>query len=160
MTEKKIYWSDVQPLEDPHLIDEYEEFVGFRFPEDFRACALENNGGMPSLKEDGPSVGVMADCGEGLDFCCLLNFNKREDFEDNTIWWSLEEIDYPSRIAERYVHFAEDSFGNFYCFDKRDSSIVLLEHEDGSVTRVAKTFTDMLNAFYDEDDYDDLGFSD
>ena len=42
-----MVWYFVKPLESVELIDEFEEFVGYKFPVSFRICVKVNNGGSP-----------------------------------------------------------------------------------------------------------------
>ena len=43
-------WRFVEVLQSEDCISEYEEKIGYRFPEDFRECIKRNNGGYPEKK--------------------------------------------------------------------------------------------------------------
>ena len=74
-------WYFVEPLESVELIDEFEEFVGYKFPVSFRNCVKENNGGSPE-----PNV-FDTESSEEIGLEHLLSFNKKDDCN---IWDMVE----------------------------------------------------------------------
>ena len=75
---------------------------------------------------------------------CLLSFNK--DSEDSIrVFPDFENHE----LRQKYVCFAEDSFGNFICFRKTDMSIVFIDHETERVERIAPDFEAFLNGLYE-----------
>ena len=130
-------WKYVKPLTTEKHIDDFECMVRYAFPDDFRKCVKEHNGGFP-------------------EFCCFdterakeralksfLSFNK-DDRE--TVWklyeWSKE------MLGDRYVPFALDNFGNLICFDADNDHIVFLDHETAQAERIADTFGSFMDSLY------------
>lgn len=74
----------------------------------------------------------------------FLSFNK-EDRE--TVWkifdWNKEEL------ANKYVPFGIDNFGNLICFDANNDKIVFVNHEDMSVEAIAENFDGFMSGLYE-----------
>ena len=43
-------WKFITPFKSTNLITEYEEKIGYKFPEDFKECIKQNNYGYPENK--------------------------------------------------------------------------------------------------------------
>ena len=131
-------WKYVKTLKSANLIDEFETLVCYELPKEFKECVLQYNGGRPECK------GFDTDTNKGRELKSFLSFNK-EDRE--TVWkiyeWNKEEL------ANRYLAFAIDNFGNLICFDMRNDNVVFLNHEDLSAEHIAKTFTEFLELLYE-----------
>ena len=73
----------------------------------------------------------------------FLSFNKNDR---ETVWkiyeWNKQEL------ADRYVAFAVDNFGNLICFDANNDNIVFLNHEDLGVEKVADDFMEFINKLH------------
>ena len=143
-------WKFVEPLQSEDLIIEYEEKIGYKFPEDFKACVKQNNNGYPENKIFYSWKGKRK---RKRVFNLLLSFNK----DDITSIWRYN--DWRGRFRdwfrlsdgeiENYIVFACDQFGNLICYDKRTDKIVFINHEcaDFSVTveEIADSFTELIN---------------
>ena len=70
-------WEFVKTLKSVDLIDEFESFVSYKLPKDFKECVMQYNGGYPEREA------FDTDSTEGRVFNNLLSFNK-EDI--STIW--------------------------------------------------------------------------
>ncbi len=142
-------WRFVEVLQSEDCISEYEEKIGYRFPEDFRECIKRNNGGYPEKKMFYSRKGSRK---HKRVFNSLLSFNK-EDL--SSIWqyndWRGRFSDwfrYSDGKIENYVTFANDPFGNMICFDKRSDKIVFIDHEKlgSDAEEVADSFTYLINS--------------
>lgn len=143
-------WRFVEPLQSEDLINEYEEKIGYKFPEDFRECVRLNNGGYPEKKIFCSYKGKSK---RKRVFDYLLSFNKGDT---DSIWqyndWRGRFGDwfrYSNGEIENYVKFAGDPFGNIICFDKRTDKIVFIDHEKLSsfeVEEIADSFTELINS--------------
>lgn len=130
-------WKYVKPLKSVKNIDDFECLVKYAFPNDFRKCVIENNGGRPEFRcfnTDKANERVLKS---------FLSFNK-DDKE--TVWkmyeWSKDEL------ANRFVPFAIDNFGNLICFDADNDHIVFLNHETLVIENIKDTFDDFMNSLY------------
>lgn len=132
-----VQWGFVEPLEDPTLICSYEKQEWFRFPKEFKELVLSVNGAYPSREE------FITEQGTVTDLKCLLSFNRDSS---NSIWIMP---DYENKkLRKQYVVFAEDSNGNYICFQKRNLSIVWIDHETETVERIAPDFVSFLNMLF------------
>jgi hypothetical protein len=145
-------WFKGSPI-DESLIRETESVFGIKFPLDYIDCVLENNGGTPIPNSfDFPDR-------KGAVFVRLLSHKK--DSPSNIVkvynWCKRDLMDniYP---------FAESAFGNYICFNYRDSqerpTIVFYEHEKPSrktaISPICNTFTELIGKLYEIEDDDDL----
>lgn len=131
-------WKYVKKLMSADLIADFESTAGYCFCDAFRNCVLLNNGGRPSKRC------FDTDKAKGREIKSLLSFNK-EDRE--TVWkifeWSKTEL------ANQFIPFAIDNFGNLICFDNINSKVVFLNHEDQSTECIADNFETFINELYD-----------
>lgn len=131
-------WKYVKELSSIDLINEYEGLVNYTFNESFKNCVKENNGGRPAKKVFNTNKA------KERELKSFLSFN-HDDKE--TVWkifeWNKEEL------ANKYVPFAIDNFGNIIGFDSTNDKIIFLNHEDMSIELIADNFDDFLNALYE-----------
>ncbi len=139
-------WRSVKPLVSNDIIDEYEKTINYHFPDSFREFVKINNGGKPSHKVFNTKVV------KERVFDNLLSFNK-DDVD--TIWhyndWKGDMSDwykFSNGEVENYIAFACDAFGNLICFDKRNDSVVWIDHETMNVEFVAKSFTEFIESLH------------
>lgn len=146
-------WRFVEPLQSEDFISEYEEKIGYRFPEDFRECVKLHNAGYPEKKIFYSWKGNHK---YERVFDSLLSFNK-DDI--SSIWqyndWRGRFSDwfkYSDGEIENYIKFAGDAFGNIICFDKRTDKIVFINHEKlgSDIEEVADSFTELMNSLKSE----------
>lgn len=130
-------WKYVKELKTTHFIDEYERLVKYVFCESFRNCVIINNGGRPDRKI------FDTDKVKERELKSFLSFNK-EDRE--TVWkifeWNKKEL------ANRYIPFGIDHFGNLICFDADTDKVVFVNHEDLSTESIAENFDSFLDGLY------------
>lgn len=131
-----MYWDYVNRLTVPGSIHAFEWLTGYKFPKEFRDCAILNNGGRPRKRAFGTDAGMVH------EVKAFLSFNK-EDKE--TVWdifnWNKQEL------KGLYIPFAIDNFGNLICFD-RDGKVVFLCLETGQEEHVADSFKEFLDNLY------------
>lgn len=130
-------WKYVKPLSSGDNINEFECLVKYAFPDDFRECIKKYNGGRPENKI------FDTDASQERALKSFLSFNKNDR---ETVWkiyeWNKQEL------ADRYVAFAVDNFGNLICFDADNDNIVFLNHEDLGVEKVADNFMDFMKKLH------------
>ncbi len=137
-------WKRTIPLESAELIDEFERVAGYSFCESFKKLVIDNNRGRPSkyvfdTKKTKERV-----------FNHLLSFNKEDEVN---MWIWLNVWDEPAKhLAERYIVFACDPFGNDICFDKTNDKVVFIDHETLTVEEVADSFDEFINSLYEDED--------
>ena len=143
---QELNWSFVEELEDEKLIEEFETFVGYTFPEDYKACVKLYNGGAPewdTFDVKNEDIGT-------TDFGYLYSFNK--DSEES-IWdlYGFDGSDRKSRkYAKKYIAFTSTSFGDPICFDKKSNHIIFVDHETLKVEKLAKSFSEFMEMLYEE----------
>ena len=133
-------WKYVKPLVSMDSIEKFEELVSYHFPEEFKKCIIECNGGRPIERT------FDTDKVSGRELKSFLSFNM-EDKE--TVWKLYEWLD--KKVSDKYVVFATDNFGNMICFSKIDNSINFINHEevDMDVEKIAKDFNEFMHILYD-----------
>ncbi|CAM3914800.1 1,3-beta-glucan synthase regulator [Bacillus luti] len=147
-----VTWIGVNKKEitDEH-IQQVEQYLGVKFPNDFIECVKKYDGGYPR-----PKVFDI----QGLDestFNDLLTLHIDDKY---SIVQKYENI--KDRLMDGVYPFTSDSFGNFICFDYRSNpespTIIFWDHEEeeieDSLYPVCSTFTELLNslhAFEDEE---------
>lgn len=133
-----MQWKYVKPIKDENLIGEFEKLADFKFPDAFKECVKQNNGGRPEHKV------FDTDKRKERGLKSFLSFNK-DDSE--TVWkisdWNKEEL------QDRYIPFAIDNFGNLICFDAINSRVVFVDVENGNIEMIASDFSGFLQKLYD-----------
>ena len=138
-------WRWVKPLESEDLIKEYEENIGYTFPNEYKEVVKNYNGARPEFKEFKSKQGRRK---KARVFEFLFSFNKYDKW---SIWglnnWKGDMRDWniDSKI-ENMVGFAGDPFGNLICFDKTNGHIVFVDHETLNIEPVADSFTEFINS--------------
>lgn len=130
-------WKYIKPLLSIELIYEFENSTKYLFPDTFKQFIIKHNGGRPSK-----SVFDTNKTKE-RELKSFLSFN-REDKE--TVWkiieWNKEEL------ADKYVPFGIDNYGNTICFDKENDMVIFVNHEDKSIEIIADDFDNFINKLY------------
>lgn len=129
------------------MIINVEKELGYKFPKDYIEAVLKYGSGSPF-----PYVLDIPDK-KGLVFNRLFTFSEPVD---GTCIMAYREID---DMSKGLVPIADDGFGNLYCYDFRYSMdnpvIVYWDHETAAIYQAFSSFTEMVNAVYDDDDDDD-----
>ncbi len=131
-------WRFIKPLKCDGLIEEFEVDQDYEFPNAFKECIKKNNGGRPEKST------FDTDKTKERYMKSLLSFNK----ENSVNIWSVNEW-VKKELAESYIAFAIDNFGNLICFDIDDNSIVFWDHETNKTESVAETFDEFLDKLYE-----------
>ena len=136
---KMVKWSFKKSEISDSRIKEIQEKLNVIFPKDFVECVLENNGGQPTpecfdFKGHKEAVfNALVDLsfdGKGNLFEILQNLN--------------------GQLPDRIIPFANDPFGNFFCFDFRENgspNIVFWNHEksgNDAIESVGFGFSEIL----------------
>ncbi|MGN0974171.1 MAG: SMI1/KNR4 family protein [Bacilli bacterium] len=128
-----------KPLGENKII-EVERLFGFKLPDDYKNCVMENNGGFPE-----PNT---FDCDDGR---IEAVFNDLISFTDEDLNIKM----FSEFSLKKLIPFGRDPFGNLLCFDYNeniDSPKVVFYNceETGStlITPVCQTFTDLLDRLY------------
>ena len=130
-------WKYIKPLLSIELIYEFENSTKYLFPDTFKQFIIKHNGGRPnkSIFDTNKT--------KERELKSFLSFN-REDKE--TVWkiieWNKEEL------ADKYVPFGIDNYGNTICFDKENDMVIFVNHEDKSIEIIADGFDNFINKLY------------
>ncbi|HDR4736958.1 TPA: SMI1/KNR4 family protein [Bacillus cereus] len=145
-----ITWIGVSKKEiTDNEIKKVEEYFNIKLPNDFIECVKENDGGYPQ-----PKVFDIAGQDEST-FNDLLTLHMDDKYSIVQRYENIKEW-----LVDRVYPFASDSFGNFLCFDYRNTldspTIVFWDHEEEDIEKaiypVCSTFTELLNSLRDFED--------
>ena len=143
---KDMEWRYVKELKNEGLVAEFEETIGYEFPQDFKECINFINGGRPRYQDFDTSL-----C-EGRDILAISSFNK----DDSGNMWNSYEWDEDCEefkgFTGRYIPFAYSDGGDDICFDTSNNHVVYIDHETAEVEEVADTFTEFINSLYEYED--------
>lgn len=144
-----IHWVSTHGKVQKEIIEHIEKRLGIPFPEDYKECARINHGGTPV-----PDTFDLEEYGEGV-VNRLLSFNEDSPIYILNTWESLKTV---HKQPKEIIPFANDPFGNIYCFDYRESEsnpvIVFYDHEtdpddDMALTYVCDTFTELIESLHE-----------
>ncbi|MFK7058596.1 SMI1/KNR4 family protein [Flavobacterium oreochromis] len=122
-----------------------ENELGINLPQDFKNLYLVSNGGIPDKRNI-----LNRDNGE---FITISNFFpiKYSKLENNLGYSTIEDI-YSNNLREglldkKYIPFAEDWGGNYFCIDLSTQRIfiVFMDVEEEQKILLAENFTDFIN---------------
>ena len=132
----ELTWKVARPLTDEAPIRKLEELIGTNLPNDYVECVMKNNAGYPSLEIFKTSTGI-----ERI-FNNLLTF---DESKKANIFQTYESLCVTTE-NRTLLPFAEDSFGNYICFDFSGSNmrVVFWEHETQRIEIISSTFTEFL----------------
>lgn len=148
MSKKKptslVTWRWNEPPLKEGDVAKIERLWSEKLPGDYLECARLNHGGHPT-----PPCFDMPNRTQAV-FNRLLPFSGKTDRLD-LVWIQIRD-----RLPERVYPFASDPFGNYLCFDYRDSvpSVVFWDHERAmadpseAITTVCRSFSDLLQRLY------------
>lgn len=127
-------WAKLREPCSENEIAKAEEYVGFPFPEDLKALFRETNG-------DGWLLLSVAEMIKHVK-------TNREIFPEY-----LEPDEFREKI-DRYVFFATNGCGDYYCYrvlpngKTDDSAIYIWEHELFEIRKVAENIADLIGKYY------------
>ena len=131
-------WKYVKPIKSLDLISEFENEFCYIFPDEYKQCVSQYNGGRPSKRIFDTSSS------KEFEMKSLLSFNH---YDRETIW-SVNQRD--DEFLTSYIAFATDSSGNLICFNRKDNSIIFVNDETNSVDMIASDFSSFLDSLYSE----------
>jgi hypothetical protein len=141
-------WKGARPVPDG-VIQDVENVLNIKFPEDYKNVARENQGKSPT-----PSIFNITEKRESV-FNTLLHFT--DDKYDNTYNLLKAYSMAKEFLPERIIPIADTPGGDYICLDYRDASInskiVFANHElsgDEAIYPLAKTFTELLKMLRNE----------
>jgi hypothetical protein len=124
-----------------HALDEVENQLHCRLPEDYKDAVLEV--GLPR-----PTIALLdAIVERELDVDPIGDFYEPREIVADTLEW--RQLGMP----ENLVAFASDGCGNMFCFDtnNNDSAIFFFDHNLKSVNLIADSFSTWLTALCEID---------
>ncbi|WP_340013870.1 SMI1/KNR4 family protein [Paenibacillus sp. FSL K6-1318] len=128
------------------IINKVEKKYGIQFPDDYRECVKNYNGGHPV-----PNIFSYDDGGEGV-FDHLLSFTSEPNIV--VVYEFISDF-----MPKGIFPFGTDPFGNQLCFDYRKSenspSVVFLNNEEfgeDSITEVCNSFSELLETLHEASD--------
>lgn len=122
-------WHYTEPLASELPIREFEADNAITLPADYRAFVRENGGGKPER-------------------CSYKTADGREHIVSYLLSFapgSAVSIHSFNPDTSRYVAIAIDPFGNLWCLERKTGHIVFRNHETGSVTDAAESFSAFLD---------------
>ena len=143
----ELEWFGAKELKSPDLIAEFEHMFSYTFCESYKRCVMKNNGGKPNkhvfdTEKEPERV-----------FDTLLSFDPEDP---GNIWTYQYWDDDEAGLKDKYICFADSCFGDPICFDRRDDSVVFVDHETGSVEKIADSFDDFLNCLYVDTEFEEI----
>lgn len=130
-------WAKLQAPCPENRIAEAEKFVGFVFPQELKSLLRETDGDRWLL--------FSADE--------IINHTKtnREIFPEY-----MEPDEFEDKV-NRYVFFATNGCGDYYCYrvlpsgETDDSAVYIWEHELFEIRRVAENIADLITKYYNDE---------
>ncbi len=142
---KALTWEDCDFPIDDQRINQVELHFGVTFPEEFRQCLRECNGGSV-LESDFDFVelsGNTTTSGIGA----IIRFDAEGSPDILDVYRRLGDAAHP-----KIVPFAETGGGDCICLDYRHSedqpAIAYFDHEYGEYVRIADSFTSFVEMLY------------
>lgn len=123
-------WKFVIPLQTEDLINRYEEFSGYKFPDTFKEIVKNFNAGKPE------NWIIDLESGNRILVKKLLSFNTDDK---DSIWNIIPEED--------ILPFMIDAFGNHICFNKNNNEIIYVQ-KSGIKEYIADNIEDFLEKLH------------
>ena len=124
------------------IIKSVEHRLQITLPDDYKQIVLKYDGGYPNPNH--------FKVGEKVEI--FNNLISLDGNECNNIYEVLEDLQ--TRIGDQLIPFAEDGFGNLFCFDySDDKSIVFWNHEKNyyefkEATFVCSSFSSLIESLF------------
>ena len=141
-----VNWVLTKALTDEKYISDFEKEYDIIFPAEYKATIIESNGGRPR-----PNVFDSVDRIE-LVAKSLLSFDKTHK---ENIWDTYDQL--KNHLSKDVIPFMSDQFGNYVCFDYRNTkipSIVFWDHELSNehlgsvIIDVVDSYIEFLDSLY------------
>ncbi len=121
-----------------------EKQLNVKIPRDFIECSIVNGGGVPlpnAIEINGYKT---------------LIVNRIVSFNENSKYNYIIDNQNIEGLQKGLIAIADDGFGNFWCYDYRESSlepkIIYWNHDNLLTTYAFKNFTELVdNLFLDEE---------
>ncbi|WP_283750954.1 SMI1/KNR4 family protein [Bacillus cereus] len=142
-----VKWIMSKPLEDEKAVVRFENMLEIVLPDDYKLCITNYDAGRPR-----PNVFDTAQRKE-LVAKALLSFDQSNV---ENIWDTFENI--KNQLPKRIVPFMSDQFGNYVCFDYRNSNeptVVFWDHElshqniTEEIIYIANSFSEFVEGLYE-----------
>jgi hypothetical protein len=133
-------WKYIKSFEEKSIND-FEKLTKFLFPQTFKNCIKQHNGGRPKCR----LFDTINTSKRGIKR--FLSFNPQDK---ESIWniYKCNELNF----CNKYIPFAIDNFGNLICFNY-NSQIIFVNHETLQEEFVASNFDDFMNNLYIDANY-------
>ena len=118
-------------------INEVENELNYKFPEDFKNFILGNKD--LHIK---PNLFKVNNKEKVLRYIC--------SFDKNSIIYIGKSQNFDSEYKDSIIPFAVLEFGDTLCFDRETNVIVIYNHEEDSIEKVAKNWDEFYTILYDE----------
>lgn len=112
-----IHWDYKIQLKNEEIFEKIESDNGIKIPEELRSFIIANNGACPTPN----CVDIN---GEERVYDATLSFNEEEE-DATTVRFAMNIVANPD-----YIPFAQDPFGNYYCYEWKQRTVSLYNHED------------------------------
>lgn len=123
----------IKNLKSKNSIKAYETLCEYIFPETYVKFIIKNNGGRPEKRR------FITNKGNERELKTFLSFNP----DDKESIWNTP-IGEKEQGLLSYVAFAVDNFGNLICFDKKNNSIIFVNHETLEIEIIADNFDEFI----------------
>ena len=130
-----ITWKYKIDLTDESVFSEIEKERGIVIHDDFKKFILEANAATPS------KYNYMLGTTEKV-VGAILSFN-RNDVDVDTVYTALGAIE-----DKNLLPFAIDPFGNYLCYDLKESAVVFWNHESDVVASTKKSIEEFIDSLY------------
>ena len=124
-------WKYVKPIEGNSVLNKLEEKLGVKFPKSYVDCVTSNNGGRPPRNKVNDSL-------------MMRSLVRIDESAEINVLNTLDTL--KDSLLPKIIPFADDSFGNYFCFDFSKSGeplIVFWDHEEkreNALSPVADSF--------------------
>lgn len=112
-----IQWNYKIQLKNTEIFEKIENDNGIKIPNELRTFIEANNGAYPTPN----CVDIN---GEERVYDATLSFNEKEE-DATTFLFAMKVVANPD-----YIPFAQDPFGNYYCYEWKNKTVSFYNHED------------------------------
>ena len=128
-------WMFKIELMDNTVFDKYENKYDISIPGELRAFVTENNAANPR-----DNLVIIAGTERVMDAILSFNENETDAVTFETIFSAMDN--------KAFIPFAMDPFGNVFCYDTTDKSIVFYDHEENRYENSEKNLKEFVDSMY------------